>query len=143
MTGECWMIRDGMALRPWGVESGDVISKLPNDKPLEVTIKTRRNARHSALYWVLCHRIANAIGANDPENVSDVLKIETGHCVTVRTKSHGEIKLPRSISFAKMGQQEFAEFFERCLVVIQSEWGIERPDMLAAVKDLLEEKAEA
>jgi hypothetical protein len=132
------MLRDGMALRPWGAESGDVISKLPSDKPLEVTIKTKRNARHSALYWVLCHRIAAAIGANDPENVSDVLKIETGYCVTVKSKRYGELKLPRSISFAKMGQAEFAEFFDRCLEVIQNEWGIERPDMLAAVKDILE-----
>lgn len=135
-----WAIRSGNSLRPWGAESGDQFAKLQHDKPLYVEVKAPRNSKHSALYWVLCHRIADAIGV-DHENVSDLLKIETGHFTTIKSKKHGELKLPRSISFAKMDQEAFGKFFEGCLVAITTEWGIARPDVLAAVSDILEERA--
>lgn len=81
-------------------------------------------------------RIADAIGA-EPENVSDLLKIETGHCTTIKSKKYGVIRLPRSISFANMDQTAFSDFFNRCVTIIETEWGIARSDVLEAVDDLL------
>jgi hypothetical protein len=133
------MVRKGNSLVPWGAESDGVLSKMAFGKPLHVDVKQPRNSKHSALYWVLCHRIADAIGS-ESEAVSDLLKIETGHFTIIKSKKHGELKLPRSISFAKFGQEQFGEFFERCLTVISAEWGIARPDVLAAVSDIIAEK---
>ncbi len=137
-----WVIREGMSLKAYGPESASLIAKLPFGKPVHVEAKQRRNARHSALYWVLCHRIADAVGTTS-ENVSDLLKIGTGHCTVVKSKRYGEVRLPQSISFAKMSQHDFAIFFDKCLVVIMTEWGIASEDVREAVKDLLEEKVEA
>jgi hypothetical protein len=137
-----WVIREGMSLKAYGPESASLIAKLPFGKPVHVEAKQRRNARHSALYWVLCHRIADAVGTTS-ENVSDLLKIGTGHCTIVKSKKYGEVRLPQSISFAKMDQAAFREFFDKCLVVILTEWGIASEDVREAVKDLLEEKVEA
>lgn len=128
-------------MHPWGDDSWSVFAKLKGGIPVYVEIKQPRNAKHSALYWVLCHRIADAVGTTS-ENVSDLLKIGTGHCTTIKSKSLGEVRLPRSISFAKMGQTEFADFFERCISVITTEWGIARPDVLSAVSDLLASSSE-
>lgn len=133
-----WVIRDGMSLKAYGPESGGIVAKLPLGKALYVTARQPRNGKHSALYWVLCHRIADAVGTTS-ENVSDLLKIGTGHCTIVKSKKYGEVRLPQSISFAKMDQREFSEFFDRCVEVIKTEWGIASEDVRAAVQDLLEE----
>lgn len=131
-----WAVRKGDALHITDAESAVVFSKLPFGKPLRVKVQQPRSGPQHRLYWTLVHRIAEAIGA-EPENVSDILKIETGHCVTVKSKKHGEVRLPRSISFAAMDQTRFREFFDRCLIVICETWGIERQDILAAVEDLI------
>lgn len=94
-----------------GVRVGEVVA---------CDVSRPRNLQHHRLYWAMCSKIANAIDA-EPENISDVLKIKTGHFVTVQTKS-GPVHLPRSISFAKMDQAAFREFFERCCRVISMEW---------------------
>jgi len=121
------------ALRPVDQESLDEFSRLPVGKPLHVEVKQPRNAAHHRLYWSLCARIANALGTTTAENVSDVLKIATGHFTLVNTKRYGRVHIPKSISFAAMDQTEFREFFERCVLVIYEEWKID-PEL---VSDLL------
>lgn len=120
-----WLRRAGNALYPDGDESVAEFSKLRFGKPLHCEVKQPRNGAHHRLFWAICARVANGIGA-DSENVSDVLKIASGHYTLVKSKSLGEVKLPKSISFAAMDQTDFAQFFERCLVVIFEEWGIDR-----------------
>lgn len=131
-----WVIRSGDCLKPDSVESAAEFSSLPFGKPIWIEARQPRHAAHHRLFWLLCARIAVAIGATS-ENVCDVLKIATGHCTIVRTKTYGDLRLPKSISFAKMDQMEFREFFDRCILVIESEWGMERRDVLAAVEDIL------
>ncbi len=131
-----WCIRRGDALYPDGSDSAAAMTKVPFGQRIQVEAKRPRNAGHHRLYWALCARIGAAIDV-DPENISDILKIETGHCTVVRTKSRGEIRLPKSISFAKMDQTAFDAFFERCVRVIQTEWGISRSEIQDAVADLL------
>lgn len=133
-----WVMRNGLGLRAWGAESDAMLSKLPFGKPLHVEVKQPRNSKHLALYWVLCKRIADGIGSED-ESVSDVLKIKTGHVRRIKTKD-GIIELPGSISFANLDQTGFNTFFDKCVNVITTEWGIARADILELVKDLLDEK---
>lgn len=133
---EFWATRKGDSLVPDGAESFAAFSKIPFGKTVKVEAKQPRNSGHHRLFWALCARIGDAVGASS-ENVCDLLKIETGHCDIVRSKKYGEIRLPRSISFAKMDQTEFRVFFERCVIVICDTWGMDRRDVLAAVEDLL------
>jgi hypothetical protein len=127
-----WCERMAGALRPIDQESLDEMSKLPIGRALHVEVKQPRNAAHHRLFWALCARIANARGV-DSENIADVLKIATGHFTLVRTRSYGDVHIPKSISFAKMDQTEFRTFFERCVLVVYEEWKIE-PEL---VNDLL------
>lgn len=101
--------RASMSLR--GVKVGEVVA---------VEVSRPRNLQHHRLYWAMVSKIAESIDV-EPENISDVLKLRTGHFVVVQTKS-GPVHLPRSISFAKMDQSQFREFFERCCRVITAEW---------------------
>lgn len=127
-----WVQRAGNSLVPDGDESIAAFARIPFGKSLQCEVKQPRNSRFHRLYWALCARIASGVGA-EPENVSDLLKIATGHCTIIRSKTYGEMKLPKSIAFSKMEQSEFSAFFERCCAVIYTEWGVDP----AAVADLL------
>ena len=89
----------------------------------------------------MVNRIAKAVGS-DPSAVSDLLKIEAGWCHIIKSKKHGIMRLPKSIAWSRMGEDEFSIFFETCIRTIFSEWSIERQDVLDAVSDLLEPKTE-
>lgn len=131
-----WCIRKGNALYPFGDESVAAFQKLPFGKTFHAELKQPRNGRFHRLYWVMCQRIADAVDA-ESENVSDTLKIATGHCRVVQSKKFGTLHLPCSISFAQMDETAFREFFEKCLVTIYSEWGIERADIIDVVNDVI------
>lgn len=107
-------------LIPEGDESNAILRGVKIGAVVMVEVSRPRNIQHHRLYWAMVSKIANAIDV-EPENVSDVLKLKTGHFVTVNTRS-GPVQLPRSISFAKMDQAEFKAFFERCCKVISTEW---------------------
>jgi hypothetical protein len=129
--------RVGNSLVPDGDESIVEFVGLPFGKPMRCEVKQPRNGAFHRLYWALCARIAGGIRA-DAENISDVLKIATGHYTTIRSKSYGEIRVPKSISFAAMDNQAFGKFFEECVRVIYAEWGVEP----SAVEDLLAPQAQ-
>lgn len=134
-------MREGMTLRPYGAESAAVLGKLPLTKMLHVEVKQPRNGKHLRLYWTLCHRIGDGLGI-EAEDISDVLKLKTGHFREIRTKT-GVERVPKSISFAAMDQDGFRIFFDKAVGVITNEWGLARADILELVKDLLEEKTPA
>lgn len=135
---ELYVVRKDNALYPEGDESIGVLARIPFGKTLRCDIKQPRNVRHHRLFFALCKRIADGIGS-DPNNVRDVLTIAAGHYSLVKTKRHGDLKLPKSISFASMDQTQFTEFFERCVKTIYEEWGIDP----SAVSDLLVPQSQA
>lgn len=132
-----WAVRHGMTLSPADPEGVDAISKLAQGVAFRVEAKETRNGAHHRLYWVLCARIGKAVGV-DSETVSDLLKIATGHCVTIKSATHGTLRLPKSISFASMDQSEFRAFFEKCIETVTTEWGIARPDVLRECRDIID-----
>lgn len=124
-------IRKGDALWPADDESVAEFAKLPQDKPLQVEAKQPRNIKHHRLYWKLCARIGHGIG-RDAEYIDRAFKIETGH-VDVFSYGGKAHLVPRSISFDKMDQLAFSQFFESCVQVAYNVWGVDP----ASVADLL------
>ena len=113
-------IRSVNGLTPADDSAREMLAGLPIGKMVKASVSRPRNLGHHRLYWALCSAIASSIGAQR-ENVSDVLKLKTGHFTVVQTKSE-RIRLPRSISFAKMTQDEFNTFFKECTRVICEEF---------------------
>jgi len=107
-------------LRPADDAGAEALQGLKAGAYVYVAVTRPRNIQHHRLYWALCSHIAQAIGASR-ENVSDVLKLRTGHFTVVQTKTE-RIRLPRSISFAKLDQAEFRTFFEECVKVVCEEF---------------------
>ena len=87
---------------------------------VQVEVSRPRNLQMLRLYWAMCNAIADSIGA-ETENVSDVLKIKTGHFTAVKTRTE-TLKFPRSISFAAMSQTDFEAFYSKCCDIVIAEW---------------------
>lgn len=115
-----FMVRTINGLLPDDERATEALRGIKIGQTVAVEVTRPRNIQHHRLYWAMCTKIGNALDVA-PENISDVLKLRTGHFVVVHTKA-GPVHLPRSISFAAMDQAAFREFFERCAKVISMEW---------------------
>lgn len=129
--------RTGNALWPDGDESIAALMTLPFSKLLKCEVWLPRNVQFHRLYFAMCKRIGDGIGA-DAEAISTVFKWATGHYELVKTKSYGEVRMTKSISFAKLDEVSFREFFNKCVDVALTEWGIEAD----ALSDLIDPKTE-
>ncbi len=107
-------------LAPANDEAHESLKGVPLGSLVTCEVKRPRNIRHLRLFWLLCSTIADSVGAQR-ETISDVLKIKTGHVRVIKTKG-GILELPASISFAKMKEPEFKQFFDRCCAYICGEW---------------------
>lgn len=131
-----WAERWGMTLRPVGAVSSTALAKLPMGRELRVEVRRPRNPRFLRLYWEICERVADAVGT-EADVISDLLKIETGHFFLVRSNRYGDLRIAKSIAFAAMDETAFREFFDACVVAISANWGATKPEVVAAVEDLL------
>lgn len=115
-------LRSQNGLIPHNEAASEALRGIAWGTKVKAQISRPRNPGHHDKYWALCSKIADAIpGDYTAENISDVLKIESGHATAVQTKG-GIIYLTRSISWAKMDQAAFAKFYDRCLIVICEQW---------------------
>ena len=125
------MVKRGKGLEPYGDESIVEFANLPFEKPLQVDVAQPRNSGHHRLFWALCARIGRGIG-KDAEWVERAFKVETGHYDIYKYGGKESLVL-RSISFGKMDQIAFREFFEKCVEIMYRVWKIDP----ASVADLL------
>lgn len=92
---------------------------------LEVAVKRPRNVARHRLFWALCALAAeNSDDLPTPEAVCDVVKAMAGHFSVHQVSKAGAdpvfVRVLKSISFASMGEEEFAPFFERALTIIEA-----------------------
>lgn len=81
-----------------------------------------RSRKTLGRYWVLCEMIMNNSEMfRSKEQVSDYLKIRTGHSTSIVAQKTGEIfHVANSIDFDSMDEAEFAELWQRvCDVVVE------------------------
>ena len=107
-----------------------VLARLKPGELVVVDAHRPRNIRRLRLYWTICQHIADALGNVTRDNVSDVLKIESGHYRVLRGKT-STWRVPSSISVSGMSEDDFIVFLDRAKVVIQEQWF---PGMAAEVR---------
>lgn len=81
-----------------------------------------RSRKTLGRYWVLCQMILdNTETFRSKEQVSDYLKIRTGHSTSIVAKSTGEIfHVANSIDFDSLDETQFQDFWQRvCDVVVE------------------------
>lgn len=95
-----------------------LIGQLPVDTPLRCAITRQRNYRFHRKFFKLIDMAYPHSGHVSKEAFLDDLKILVGHCDKV-VRMDGSVWLrPRSISFAKMDEDSFSQFYDSCLTVL-------------------------
>lgn len=98
----------------------EALAGVPVGSLVACEVTRPRNLKHLRLYWKLCATVGDAVGVHR-ENVSDLIKIRTGHYVTVKSAS-GLHMFPRSISFGKLDQAGFSKFFDEACRIVCAEF---------------------
>lgn len=140
MATDLIMRRGLSGLMPATAQAEEAIRELPIGADFKVTVKRGRNIQHHKLYWALVSLIhQNQSRYMTVENVSDALKIMVGHCEMMQLRNGQEIRVPKSISFAKMDQTEFNKFFERIktLVITQILPGVTKAQLEHEIADMI------
>lgn len=120
MSEKPLFIRQPNGLTPGNDAAREALKGIAIGSIVACEVSRPRNLKHHRLYWGLVGSIASSIGAKS-ENVSDVIKLRSGHFTVVQTKKE-RYQFPRSISFAKMNQAEFSAFFESACRVVCEEF---------------------
>lgn len=107
------------ALRPANPAAERALAAIEGNSPVRVEIKqTRGNAGRMALYWIVLAKAAEALSevvdgdALDDTMLHQVLKDRRGLYTTTTLPSGEVLKNYRSISFAKMTENERAEYVD-------------------------------
>jgi len=103
----------------------DALRRIPQGAVVAAEVRRPRNVKFHRMFFGLLNVVWQTCG--DWQSVDDLLvelKFRVGHVDRQRVvdRKSGEvladIVLPRSIAFANLGEDEFHEFYERCVRVI-------------------------
>ena len=117
----------------------EALSKIGVGDLVRAEIKRPRNTDHHRKFFAMLNLVyENQEHYKSPNDLLEVLKIRIGHCHTVQTK-HGEVKIPKSISFAAMDQTEFDQFYNRAVDWVLSEVipGLQRGELDSEIEQEL------
>ena len=103
------------ALQPTDDLSRAALASIQLGECVALQFRRPRNLEQHRLFWALIQKVwENQEHYATPEHVCTAFKFACGLTDKIRTK-RGEIEIPRSISFAKMDQVAFGEFFKRAV----------------------------
>lgn len=125
------MVKKLGALYPADERAETLIRRLKLGEMVSVEIKRPRNVHfHAKLFAMLHIVLVNQEAYKSMDDLLEICKLRTGHCHTVLTK-FGEVKITDSISWAKMDETEFADFYDRACAWVVSEVipGLERGNL--------------
>jgi hypothetical protein len=111
------VVKDKDVLRPIDERSFEELRKIKDGRTFICEIKRPRNLKHHRKYWALINLISDNLDGVTPEGLSSAVKMMIGHVVTVQFGDK-VIPYPDSISFDKMNQDQFNDFYERAVKAI-------------------------
>lgn len=125
-------------LYPTGRLSADAVAKL-SGKECVCEVSRPRNLAHHRKLWALAALCADH-SQFTAEQVVDIFKLRTGLTTQSQLADGTIVQHPGSISFAKMGQDEFEEWYERVLRVVATDIlpGVTREDVARELRGFLE-----
>jgi hypothetical protein len=91
----------------------EALSSIGQGERVQITIRQWRNNDRLRSYWALLNQCIDACGLDMPsDTLSQVIKLETGYVDLVKLPGYGDmIRIPRSISFEKMTEDDFVAFY--------------------------------
>lgn len=126
-------------LRPVDDAGAALLAKLGIGELVKVEIKRPRNVRFNAKFFAMLNIIfQNQDHYKSIDDLLAVCKLRTGHVIVIQTRD-GEVRIPASISFSAMDDDEFAAFYDRAVAWVLAEVipGLKRADLDEEVEQRL------
>ena len=145
MPTQLLLVKLDDSLHPTDEASIDALRQIKDNAIVSVKISIPRSAKHHRLFWALLQIVFQA--QREPrqfattDGLLDAIKLATGHMREVKDL-HGKIHyIPDSISFGRMSQPEFREFFDSAVRVILDRIlpGVQKADLENQIYHLLKE----
>lgn len=97
---------------------------------VRVEIKQYRNSGRNRAYWSVLSDVVAACGLNlTPEKLHEVLKLENGVIELIRLPTGMTVAIPGSISFERMTESEFVDFFRKAEEWLATTYGWVREEV--------------
>jgi hypothetical protein len=106
-------------LRPVGVVGEEALAMVPDGGMVLVEMTKPRNPAHHAKFFALLNLIfKNQSHYRTQDEMLDAIKVYVGHCDFMYLRDGSTVARPKSISFAKMDQLAFNDFYARVVDVV-------------------------
>jgi hypothetical protein len=118
-------------LRPIDEAGEKLVAGLGQGEIVKAEVKRPRNIQHHRKFFAMLQIVLqNQDHYRSIDDLLAVCKLRTGHVDVIQTK-HGEERVPKSISFAKMDQTAFDAFYDRAVAWVATEVipGLQRADL--------------
>lgn len=122
----------GAKLEPVDDAGRDALSRIAAGNVVRAEITRPRNLAHHRKYWALISLIyQNQTRYQSPEELNDAIKVHVGHASVMVLRDGTEVRVPKSIAFHAMNQDEFDSFYSRVIDCVVSEIipGLNRGDL--------------
>ena len=129
------------SLHPVDDEGREIIAKFSAGEIIKAEISRPRNVKFLRKFFAMLQIILeNQDHYKSMDDLLDVSKLSVGHVRVIQTK-RGEVRIPKSISFAAMDETAFSEFYERVVTWVLAEVipGLQRKDLDEEVANELRE----
>jgi hypothetical protein len=105
----------------------EALEHVANGERVKITILQWRNNERLRAYWGLLRDCVNSCGLDMPtDTLSQVIKLETGYVDVVKLPGDELVRIPRSISFEKMTEPDFIDFFRAAEKFLAETYGYAR-----------------
>lgn len=105
--------------KPHSPHDADRLEKLPDESFVQCDINRPRSQDHHRKFFAMVAYLADLL-ETDKQTMLEALKVVAGHCTAINKTNGDRIYIGKSISFATMSQDDFAEFYRKCVdAVIQ------------------------
>lgn len=141
MATEVYLKRRMGALYPTNRGDEEALMSLPEGVTVKAVITQPRNVKHHRKFMALLNAVYPHQEAYATfESFHAAIKVALGYGDTVALPDGRVIIVPGSISFAKMDQQSFEQFYQRAMDLICSKVipGLGRPELQQQVNEILE-----
>ena len=137
---ELFLRRHMGALRPVDAAGESVLAEIAAGEIVRAVISRPRNVQHHRKFFALIKAIFPHQELYPTEaTLLAAIKVALGYGETVKLPDGRAIIIPKSISFAKMDQAAFTQFYDRAVSLILTRIlpGVSRADLAREVADIL------
>jgi len=112
------LVKHGGVLIPSLAADEAALSTISRGEIVSAKITKPRNSAHNRKFFALLQIVVENTDYENSEQVLHLLKLKLGHYDAIVSTNGKVVYMPKSISFAKMDQAKFNEFYNQSINIV-------------------------